>query len=198
MTRRLQFRCLNPDERAIVRAIVTSQQTSSVMHEAVTAILPGIAATPAPAPGPAPSRPLPGSGAPTGPTVQPPAAEGTLKITASAQANPISVNGTTTYVITVQNDRPTADQDLALSVQVEGDGLAITRIPGSPVAALRSSPASVDFTPVRQVFAGEQLPPYRIEIQGMRPGRHKLRITVTSAQAPGGIAAEAETTVTGP
>jgi uncharacterized repeat protein (TIGR01451 family) len=198
VTRRLQFRCLNPDERAIVRAVVTSQQTSSVMHEAVTAILPGIAAAPAPAPGSSPPRPLPGSAAPPAPTARPPAAEGTLKITASALATPISVNGATTYVITVLNDRPTADQELALSVQVEGDGLAITRIPGSPVAALRSSPSSVDFTPVRQVFAGEQLPPYRIEVQGVRPGRHKLRLTVTSAQSPGGIVAEAETTVTGP
>jgi uncharacterized repeat protein (TIGR01451 family) len=196
VSRRLQFRCLNLDERATVRAVIASQQTSSVMHEAVTAILPGIAA-PEP-PGPVPPRTFPSTPAPPAPPVQPPAAAGTLKITASAQADPILLNGTTTYVITVRNERPLADQDLALSVQVEGDGLAIVKVPGSPVPALRTSATSVDFTPVRQVFAGEQLNPYRIEIQGLRPGRHKLRITATSALAPTGVVAEAETTVTPP
>jgi uncharacterized repeat protein (TIGR01451 family) len=187
-TRRLNCRCLNPDERASVKAVVTSQQTSSVTHEALTAILPGVAATPTPRP--APPGPLPGA--------PPPSAAGTLKITASAQADPIVLNGTTTYVITVQNDRSAADQDLALSVQIEGDGLAIVRIPGSPVRALRSSAASVDFEPVQQVRAGEQLPPFRIEIQGVKPGRHKLRISATSALSPSGVVSEAETTVTTP
>jgi uncharacterized repeat protein (TIGR01451 family) len=196
LTRGIQCRCVNPDERATVRAVISSQQMSSAMHESITAILPGIAA--APAPGPTQPGPMPGAASQPAPPVQPPAAAGTLKITASAQADPIVLNGTTTYVVTVRNDRPVADQDLALSIQIEGDGLAIVKVPGSPVPALRTSATSVDFTAVRQVFAGEQLNPYRIEIQGLRPGRNKLRITATSALSPAGIIAEAETTVTGP
>jgi hypothetical protein len=188
--------CLNPDQRATVRAVVTSQQTSAVSHEAVTAILPGVAASPSP--GPAPPGPLPGS-PPRTPPVQPPtAAAGTLKITASALADPILVNGTTTYIITVQNDRQVADQELAVNVQVVGDGLSIASVPGSPVPALRSSATSVDFTPVREVFAGETLNPYRIEIRGQKAGQHKLRITATSRLTPGGVVAEATTTVTTP
>ena len=41
--------------------------------------------------------------------------------------------------------------------------------------------------------AGEQLvSPYRIEVTGVRPGRHKLRISATSALNPAGTVTELE------
>ena len=183
MVRQVICRCIAPDERgAILRATVTSQQTTAVASQAVTVITPTAAATP-----------TPGGGTPT-----PQPAAGQLQVSLTTLANPITVGATTTYVITVTNARAESDRDVAINLQVLGDGLTITRIPSSPTAVLRSATDSVEFTPVREVRPGEQLVPYQVEIRGTRAGRHKLRATVTSNRSPTGVIAEAETTVNMP
>lgn len=219
VARQLNCLCLNPDEQgATVRATVSSQQTPSVSDSIQTVIGPpasgsrpsrgtgGPVPTPAgpggttPAPAPQPSSggshtpPPEGSPGPGGPGV------GGLRLRAAALADPIRVEGTTTVVIALGNDRSVPDRDVALSVQVLDDGLVLTRVPGttpSPVAAI--SRQAVDFQPLRELRPGEQLAsPYRVEVQGVRPGRHRLRITATSSSSPQGAVTELTITVSGP
>jgi uncharacterized repeat protein (TIGR01451 family) len=183
ISRQLIVRCLNADEQgAVVRATVTSQQTTAVSSQAATLIAPGTARA-APSPTAPDSRlPTPDSRAPS------------FRISVGALSNPVVVGATTTFVVNVANDRAVSDRDVTVSAQVVGDGLAIVRM-GGPSAVLRSAPDSVDFTPIREVRAGEPLPPYRIEVRGVRPGAQKIRVTVISAGAPAGVVAEGEVTV---
>jgi hypothetical protein len=108
------------------------------------------------------------------------------------------VGGATTVVVNVTNDRTVADRDVAVNVQVLGDGLSITRVPSSPTAPLRSAADAVEFAPVREMRGGEQLAPYRLEVRGLKAGRHTLRITVTSGRSATPVIAEAEVTVNVP
>ncbi len=189
VTKVLRCLCREADERAEVRASVTSQQTAAVSQVATTRIVPGLSATPPPRPFPAP---------------QPaPAAAGSLKVAASLLANPIKQGDAAICVITVTNDRTVTDQDVAISVQLVGDGLRLTRAPvkASATPAVRVGADSIEFAPIREMRAGEalnQTAPYRIEVEGARPGRHKIRVTVTSSRSPQGVVAEAELTVSAP
>jgi len=218
IVRQLNCLCLNPDEQgATVRATVSSQQTPSVSDSMQTVIGPPATGTPPRSAGGQAAAPTgPGSTAPprtpgpTPPGAQPsfptapsgtagPAA-GNLALRAAALADPIRVDGTTTIVIALSNDRPVPDRDVALSVQVLDDGLVLTRVPGtspSPVAAISNQ--AVDFQPLRELRPGEQLAtPYRVEVKGTRPGRHRLRVTATSSLTPGGVSTELTVTVSGP
>jgi uncharacterized repeat protein (TIGR01451 family) len=219
IVRQLNCLCLNPDEQgATVRATVSSQQTPSVSDSIQTVIGPPLGGTGPPrGPGAAPAAPGSPSGtAPSRPPTPssergpPPsqpgaaipggAAAGGLTLRAAALADPIRVDGTTTVVIALGNERSVPDRDVALSVQVLDEGLVLTRVPGtspSPVAAI--SRQAVDFQPLRELRPGEQLSsPYRVEVQGTRPGRHRLRITATSSLSPGGTVTELTITVSGP
>jgi uncharacterized repeat protein (TIGR01451 family) len=184
VTRQLNLLCLNPDPSAIVRATATSQQTAAIMSEAFTVITGG-AAGPAPPGG----RVLPGTGA-----------AGNLKISAVALANPIMVGAVTTYSISVANERAVGDRDVAVTIQLLDDGLSFTRTPvlSSPSRALRSGGNSIEFEPVRELRPSEELAPFSIQLQGVKAGRHKLRVTVTSGLSPTGVIAESETTVNMP
>jgi uncharacterized repeat protein (TIGR01451 family) len=193
-SRQLHFRCLGPDPQgAVVRATVTSQQTSATSAQATTVITPGISPTP-PAPRPGVVQPAPGV---VQPTPEPPVPGG-LQVSAAALSNPIMVGAPTTVVVNVTNDRTVADRDVTVNVQVLGDGLSITRVPSSPTAPLRSAADAVEFAAVREMRGGEQLLPYRIEVRGMKAGRHTLRVTVTSGRSAAPVIAEAEVTVNVP
>ena len=65
----------------------------------------------------------------------------------------------------------------------------------SPTPVANASAAAIDFAPVREMRPGEQLlTPYRLEIRGVKPGTHKLRVTATSSLLPAGAATEADAT----
>jgi len=155
-------------------------------------IAPGPAAPPSTAATPAP-RPIP-------PAATAPPTLGGLKVTASLLANPIRQGATTTCDINITNDRSVPDQELTLSVQLIGDGVALTRTPvkGGVTASARVGANSIEFMPLREIRAGEVLAPYRLEVQGVKAGRHKIRVTVTSSRSPAGVTAEAELTVLAP
>jgi uncharacterized repeat protein (TIGR01451 family) len=202
ITRKLNCQCLNADEQgASVRATVRSQQTSAVTSQTTTVILPGVAAPPPR------TVPQPSAGTPIRPEAQPPAnaplatsppAAGSLRITATALANPIMVNTTTTLLMSVTNDRSVPDQEVGLSVQVLGDGLAI-RAGTTPTPAIGVSPSAIDFAPLREMRPGESLPaPYRLEVRGIRPGPHKIRVTATSSLTRPPAVTEIEIVVNAP
>jgi uncharacterized repeat protein (TIGR01451 family) len=194
ITRQLNFRCLNADEQgAVVRATVSSQQSGAVANQIATVILPGAAA---------PRTAPPQSATPIRPDGRPapsPPAGGALRVTASATANPIMLGGTTTYIINIANERGVPDQEVALSVQVIGDGLTIRASGTTPTPVTGASPTAIDFAPIREMRPGEQLAtPYRIEVRGVKPGTHRLRISATSALDRAGVLTEAELGVNAP
>ena len=124
----------------------------------------------------------------------PTGATGVLKITATAQANPISMGKTTSVLIFVTNERAQADRDVALSVQALDDGLSLGLTGTSPTPVVASSPAAIDFAPIRELPPGQQLPnPFRIEVRGLKAGPHRIRVIATSAL--GGVGASTETEI---
>jgi hypothetical protein len=128
----------------------------------------------------------------------PPAAAGSgaLKITATAQANPIALGMTTTLLIFVTNERTAADRDVALSVQALDDGVTLRVAGTSPTPVAASNSAAIDFAAIREMRPGEQLAsPFRIEVRGMKPGPHRIRVKATSGLNPAGTATETEVVV---
>ncbi len=187
-TRRLNFVCRTPDQQgAIVRATAASDQTSAVMNQTAITVLSGSG-------GPQPTL---GSGAvpPDTPYSQGSMASG-LRLSASATANPIATGATTTLVISVTNERDAPDRDIALSAQALDDGLTVRVSGASATPVATASATAIDFGPIREMRPGEQLStPYRLEIRGVRPGSHKVRVTATSTSNPGGASTDAEIVV---
>jgi uncharacterized repeat protein (TIGR01451 family) len=173
VTLQLNFQCLNPDAQgASIRATVSSQQTSSVTSQAATVIQPGPGA---PATG-IPAQP-PASAAP--PSAQP--AGSGLRIAATALANPIMVNGTTTFLVNVTNDRAVPDREVAISVEVVGEGLSVRTSGLTPTPVAAASQRAIDFVPISEMRPGESLTtPYRLELRGLVPGRQVVRVRATS------------------
>ena len=63
----------------------------------------------------------------------------------------------------------------------------------SPTPVATASATAIDFAPLREMRPGEQLlTPYRLEVRGLKPGSHKLRVIATSGLSPAGAATEAE------
>lgn len=190
--RQLEFVCMNADPQgAIVRATVRSDQTSSVTSQGTTVINPGSTSAPLRGPQSPPNSPLrPDS-------VNPPisVSPGALKITATAQANPIRSSETTTLLIYLTNERATPDQDVALSVQALDDGVSLSA-GTSPTPVVGGSSAAIDFGAIREMRPGEQLPtPFRIEVRGLKPGPHRIRVSASSVAATAGVSTETEIVV---
>jgi uncharacterized repeat protein (TIGR01451 family) len=191
-TVRKQFNCLclNADDvPATVRITVASDQTRTAPQaaEARTTITPGATRPPVD-----PTRD------PTGRApVEPPAA-GDLKVTIRELADPIVVGGKTTYIVEILNDRQVSDRDVTLKLEIpEGMQFATNRGPTEIVGVSRDG-RTVEMKPVAEIRAGEALAAYQVEVSGQRPGKYKVRATVTSVRTPVGVSVEAETTVNAP
>lgn len=187
ITLQLNMRCLSPaPQGAGVRATVSSQQTSSVTSQASTIVQPGPAASAQPGPSSPPPSPQP-SPLPAGPS--PPT--GSLRITASALANPLAVNDATAFLINVINERGVPDRDVAISIQALGSGLSI-RVPlSTPTPVTAASQTAIDFAPIRELRPGESLTaPYRLEIRGLSPGQHTVQVRAHSALSPEPVTTE--------
>jgi len=185
-TRRLNFVCRAPDPQgAIVRTTAASDQTSAVMNQAATVILPGM------------------TGPPQSPAIQAdiarpgsPSSAGNLRLSASATANPISAGGVTTLVIGIMNDRGAPDRDVALSVQALDDGITLRVSGTSPTPVATASATAIDFAPIREMRSGEPLAtPYRLEVRGLKPGVHRLRVSAVSGLSPAGVSTDADIVV---
>jgi uncharacterized repeat protein (TIGR01451 family) len=190
--KQLNCLCLNADDvPATVRVTVTSDQTRMTPQaaEARTTITP--AAQPPVDPGP---------GRTGQPPVEPPAA-GDLKVTMRDQADPIMVGEKTTYVVEILNDRRVSDRDVTLKLELP-DGMQFTRESRTRgptgVASVSADGRTIEMTPVAELRAGEAPGAYQIEVAGARPGKYKVKATVSSLRTPTGASVEAETTVNVP
>ena len=169
-----------PAEAAVSRATVTSDEGVLEEARAVVAILP---ASPAP-PGVEPP-PKPPSTATTG----------NLVVDILEFGDPLKMGDQTAYVITIRNDRPTADQDVVLTIEFP-PGLRFEKLSG-PVARRNVSAdgRTVRVSPIHEVRPGETLPAFRVEATGVQVGDHTMRVVVSSRLSPQGVAAEETTTV---
>jgi hypothetical protein len=185
LQREVQCVCMEASDRAASQVVVSSDQTQPQTAEAVIRIRPAVGAAPAPT--------LPG-GPPTG-AGGPAATSGQLKVDISELGDPINVGGRTVYVITVTNDRPAADKDVTLVLQFS-PGLRFEKIEG-PVRIQANSPdgQTITLAPIREVRAGEQLRPFRIEASGTAAGQQALLVRVTSQLTPEGVQDSETTTV---
>jgi hypothetical protein len=168
---------------------VTSDQTraSPQSAEARTTIKPGVTRPPAGTVPDATDRP----------PIEPPAA-GNLKVAIRELADPIIVGGKTTYIVEILNDRQVSDRDVTLKLSIpDGMQFATSRGP-TEIVGVSQDGRTVEMKPVAEIRAGEALAAYQVEVSGAKPGKYKVRATVTSVRTPLGVSVEAETTVNAP
>jgi uncharacterized repeat protein (TIGR01451 family) len=193
-TVRLRVNCqaLTADARALLKVSVQSRETVTKIEEYGTRIIARAPAAPPP-PREAPAPELPERPAPAIPAE--PAAAGNLRVTIAETADPIQEGRNTTYLIVLRNERTVADRDVTLTL-VASEGLKIVGIAG-PTREVGVTPdgRQAELAPIAEMRAGEQLPAYRIEVQGTRPGRQRFRVLVQSARDTAGQTIEVETTV---
>jgi len=146
-------------------------------------------------------RILPASTSPAAPP--PPAADATprgrLTLDISELGDPIKIGETTTYLLTVHNERTVPDQDVVVEIELP-PGLQFESVTGpTQLRSLSPDRRIVTIGAIREMRADETLqPPYRLEVAGAQAGEHTLRVTVTSRLEPQGITAQENTTVYAP
>jgi uncharacterized repeat protein (TIGR01451 family) len=120
---------------------------------------------------------------------------GELKVSIADRQDPISVNGTTTYIVAVENGRNVGDKNVVLTV-VLPPGLEFVNLRG-PVSARAISPdgRTVEAEPVKEMRPGEMLNPFFIEVKGTRIGKHIIKVRVDSFRSSSPAEAEEDTTV---
>jgi uncharacterized repeat protein (TIGR01451 family) len=124
-----------------------------------------------------------------------PQADGALRVSLSQTKESVSLNGTTEFLISVQNDRAVSDREIALTL-ILPPGLKLERLSGpTEVRATSSDGRTIEVGSVTELRPGESLGTYRLELKGVRAGKQLLRAEVSSARTPSGVAAEAQTTV---
>ncbi|TVS13601.1 MAG: hypothetical protein EA424_21310 [Planctomycetaceae bacterium] len=121
---------------------------------------------------------------------------GTLRVSIADTRDPIAVNGTTTYIIGIENARDASDRNVTLTILLP-PGIEYVSLKG-PVAARRLSDdqRTIEVTPIAEVRANETLHPFYLEARGTRIGKHTVRVRVDSFRSAQPVEAETDTTVT--
>lgn len=122
-------------------------------------------------------------------------AGGPLRVDISEFSDPIPLGEKTSYVIRIKNDRQVPDQDVVLKLEFP-PGLQFRSIAG-PGQQRTVSPDNrvVQISPIKEMRAGETLPPFKVEATGSQVGDQELKVTVTSRLSPQGVVARETTTV---
>lgn len=188
-SRQVQCRCVRPDMRAEIRAVFTSEQGVSQTGTASTEI---IAAEAAALPDPEEPGVAGGPEAPADTT-------GNLVLSVAGTSGAVPLGGTTSYILTVKNDRPASDRDVTVTF-VLSEGLQFRSFDGGGFALserVSSDGRTVTVQKVNELRAGETLPALRLEVTAAAAGTQRLRVQVTSLRHPEGVSREIETVVRG-
>jgi uncharacterized repeat protein (TIGR01451 family) len=153
----IELRCLRPTPRACNRVTVTAQGAEPLADEACLEI----AAEAAPA-------------APGEPAEATPAAD--ISVSLAETADPIRVEGQTTYQVVLANDSEQSAFDVVVSVKFSNQ-LTLDGING-PVQGSVSA-GTVRFAPVRELRPGEK-PSFELRFKGARAGTARVRVEVAS------------------
>lgn len=202
ISRQINLRALNADERAFVQITLTPEQGQGETRQVNIPITAGTRAAPAPAPverDPVP-QPMPRVDIPRPPPREAALPGGNLDFTLSQTANPIPQGGTTKYIVRIKNDGSGADEDLSITL-VLPEGLKFKRIVTGEQKTFQlqgGTEREVTLTPIALVRAREEMPALQIEVEGTKPGMFKFQVELRSKRNPKPIVRERETTVNMP
>ena len=174
--REIQMRCLRETPRACNRVTVTAAGMEAIADEACLEITPG------PGEAPAPTTPIT------------PAGTSDISVTAVETADPIRVDGQTTYQVMLTNKGEGSAFDVEANVQF-GEELQLLQHSG-PVRGTTTA-EGVRFPPIRELRAGETQT-FELRFKGVRAGTGKVHVSVTSRGLPTPITADQTTEVLAP
>ncbi len=171
--REIEFGCLRETPRSCNRVTVTAPGIELAADEACLEIAGTAGAESAPA--------ASSSGEPGG-----------IGVTVADTADPIKVDGETTYQIVLTNKGSQSVFDVAMTVTFGGE-LRLENISGPLHASVL--PDKVRFDPIREFRAGENPLSFELRFKGVRPAAARLRVEVISRGQAKGISAEQKTEI---
>ena len=188
LTREAKFECMQEAADAWCRVSVESAEGARGSKETTTAIEQRQQAT-------GPREPPPRIEPPSDTGAEPSQITGSLKVTITDRQDPIQINGTTTYIVVIENGRNVADKNVALSLELP-PGMEFVKING-PVGVEGISPDGriVRVTPISAVRPGETLAAFYIEVKGNQIGKHVVTARVSSFRSPQPVEDQTDTTV---
>ncbi len=189
--REAQYECVREAATAWCRVFVGAAGNAEDFKETHTRILPDVTKPVLPR-----ERP-PRIEEPEGPVEpKPQKVTGELKVSIACTDNPIALNTTTTYIVSIENGRNVADRNVTLTVHLPA-GMEFVGIAGPVGADSKSQDGhTIGVTPIAHLRAGDVLNPFRIQVRGVRIGKHTVKVTVDSLRSPAPVEAEEDTTVT--
>lgn len=211
-TRTMQCSCQREDAAADVRGVFSCDQAITRTGTATTAISGGGAPTTSRRTGKAgPSDAAVPAAAPVAdagreaeadsgdePQAGPAApAKGTLQVSMADTADPIAVGASTSYILTIKNDRNVSDRNVEITFTIP-DGLQFRSFDSGGLGLSERQSAdrrTVAIPPISELRPGETMRPLRIELSGAKTGTVKLRADVKSLRSPQPVSVEVETTV---
>ena len=164
--RRVHCLCVTASTSACNQATATDGASLTAGDQACLTILPAQPAT---------SAAPPSAVAP--PAAAPPVG-GNLHVEIAARANPLKVGSESSYQITITNDGPGSERNVALSVTLP-DGMQFAAAQDQNPAKATIDGQTIKFEPIAKLDAKESLP-LSIRIQASRAGDVSVRAEVTS------------------
>ena len=171
---------VEPHNAAETSVLVSTDQGLTNSKRIQTAIRQASAAGVAP---PGPQRPEvrnePEPQPPLGPT------NGTLRVTVADTDDPIRVGGMVSYIVEIENTRQVSDKNVYITYYLPAGARFVSLLDnhGLAVEGLRVSPDKLTISmenPIVEIRPREKLPPFRLQVEGLRPGRLELRVEVSS------------------
>ncbi len=172
--REIELKCLRETPRACNRVTVTADEMEAIADEACLEIVGGDAGAPMPT--------LPATGT-------------DLSVTAVETADPIRLNGQTTYQVILTNKGESSAFDVKLDVKF-GDELQLLQHSGGSVQG-STVEGGVRFPAIRELRAGETQT-FELRFKGVQAGTGKVHVEVTSRGMNMPITADQTTEVLGP
>jgi len=129
---------------------------------------------------------------PNGTRPAPIPATGNLTVSVVDLDEGVEVGSPVRYEIRIKNDRTESDRNVVIRIVIP-EGMAFKKITWDPQNRGAAAPVqprfsndrrTVELPEIREIRAGETLPPYRLEVTTQRPGRFALRVEVTSLKSP--------------
>ncbi len=170
--RDIEFKCLRQTPRACNRVTVSADGIEPLADEACLEVA---AQAEAAATAAGPSAPI--------------------SVTVADTADPIKVDGDTTYQIVVTNTSAQSAFDVAVTATF-GDEVRLVGLSGPVHGTVL--PNTVRFEPIREMRAGENPLSYELRVQGARPGTARLRVEATSRGQTKAVSAEQSTEILRP
>jgi hypothetical protein len=120
---------------------------------------------------------------------------GELRVSLADAQDPIAVNGTVFYYLSIENARTVSDRKVAIRITLPL-GLDFVKLNG-PVGAQSKSPdgRTIQLTEIAEMRPGETVR-LSFELRGRQIGKHTVSVTVDSFQSAKPVETETDTTVT--